>query len=128
VPLGLIYSIRVMLNKSNRLTKDKEFDNVFNPRFGRKKTSFDKIIGIKMVPNQINHSRFGILISVKVSKKAVIRNKIKRQIRDIISMQLDKIKQEYDCVIICLPEIAGKEHKEIEKSLIGHFKRIGIYK
>ncbi len=117
-----------MLKKINRLTKDKEFNNVFSPQTGWRKSSFDKIMGAKAVYNEMGYNRFGILISVKVSKKAVVRNKIKRQIREIISLQLDKMKHGYDCVIICLPEIKGKEYAEIEKSLIGQFKRMGVYK
>ena len=111
-----------MLPKINRLTKDKEFNNTFK----RGKSGFNKIIGVKAISNKLEYNRFGILISVKVSKKAVIRNKIKRQIREIINLQLDKMKQGYDCVIICLPAIIDKDYQEIEKSVIGQFKRLGL--
>lgn len=84
-------------------------------------------MGVKAVLNNMGHNRFGILISVKVSKKAVIRNKIKRQIRRVVSLRLDKMKQGYDCVIICLPAIIGKDYGEIEKSLAGHFKKLGLF-
>lgn len=117
-----------MLKKENRLTKDKEFNNVFKPQTGWRKSSFDKIMGVKAVLNKTGHNRFGILISVKVNKKAVIRNKIKRQIREIIKAQANKTKQGYDCVIICLPEITEKNYQEIEKSLGSHFKRLNLYK
>ncbi len=112
-----------MLNKINRLTKDKDFDNVFK----NGKSSYDKLIGVKAIQNQLENSRFGILISTKVSKKAVERNKIKRQIREIIRLQPDKIKFGYDIVIITLPAVLGKSYQEIKGSINCHFKRLGLY-
>ncbi|MCK4553470.1 ribonuclease P protein component [Candidatus Parcubacteria bacterium] len=112
-----------MLNKINRLTKDKDFDNIFK----NGKSSYDKLIGVKAIQNQLGNSRFGILVSAKVSKKAVERNKIKRQIREIIKLQLNKIKLGYDVVIITLPAILGKSYQEIERSVISHLKKLGLY-
>ena len=113
-----------MLSKINRLTKDKDFDNVFKSG----KSSYDKLIGVKAEQNQTENSRFGILVSAKVSKKAVERNKIKRQIREVIRLQLEQIKSGYDVVIITLPVILGKDYQEIERSVNGCFRRLGVYK
>lgn len=113
-----------MLKKINRLTKNKEFDYTFK----KGRSSYDKTVGIKAVENDLKINRFGILISVKVSKKAVIRNKIKRQIREVIRLEMDKLKSGYDCVIITLPGIISKEYGEIEQSIKGHFKKLGMYR
>lgn len=113
-----------MLKKIHRLTKDKDFDNIF--KNGR--SSYNKILGIKATASQQVDSRFGIVVSAKISKKAVERNKIKRQIREIIRARLDKIKSGYDIMIISLPDILGKNYQEIEESINRHFKRLGLYK
>lgn len=113
-----------MLKKINQLTQDKEFNNVFQN--GR--ANYDKIIGTKVIATKLGTSRFGILVSNKVSKKAVERNKIKRQIREIIRLQLNKLKSGYDCVIITLPPILDRKYQEIEKSINNHFKRLKLYK
>ncbi len=39
---------------------------------------------IRQLPNNFNYSRFGVVISKKVSASAVVRNKIKRIIFDFI--------------------------------------------
>lgn len=117
-----------MLKKINRLTKDKDFNNVFNPPTGGGRSGYDKTIGIKVASNNLEHNRFGILISTKVSKKAVERNKIKRQIRETIRLQQEKLKQGHDCVVICLPDIVGKTYKEIEGSINKQFKKLKLYK
>jgi len=112
-----------MLKKINILRKDKDFNNVFQGG----KASYDKIIGIKIIANQLKNSRFGILVGNKVSKKAVERNKIKRQIREIIRLQLDKIKPGFDVLVISLPAILGKDYQKIKQSLDGHFRKLGLY-
>ncbi len=117
-----------MLNKANRLTKDKEFSGVFKPERGKGRSSYDKLIGIKTAANNLHSIRFGILISTKISKKAVERNKIKRQIREIIRLQMGELKDGYDCVVITLPGIVGKTYGEIEKSVNVGFRRLKLYK
>ena len=111
------------LNKQNQLTKDKEFDNVFK----KGRSSYDFMMGVKSVLTDLPDSRFGILVSTKISKKAVDRNRIKRRIREVIGLKLDKIKPGYDIVIITLPPILKKEYQEIEKSLDCHFSRLRLF-
>lgn len=111
-----------MFSKQNRLTKKKDFDNVFK----KGRSSFDKIIGIKIVQNDFDFCRIGIMVSVKVDKRAVIRNKIKRQIRNITQKFLPDIKNGHDIVIIAQPFIAEKDFSEIEKSINKHFKKLKL--
>lgn len=56
-------------------------------------------------------SRFGFIISTKISKKAVIRNRIKRTMSDSIRKNIDKIKKGYDVVFLLKP-LAVKIDKE----------------
>lgn len=119
--------LKVMLKKINRLTKDRDFDNIFNPLAGKSRSSYDKITGIRAVANKTEYSRFGILVGVKISKKAVVRNKIKRQIREIIKENLKNIKSGYDYIIITQLAIKDKGYQKIEESICGNFKKLGLY-
>jgi len=112
-----------MFKKINRLTKDKEFANVF--KNGR--SSYDKIMGVKAVATELNYNRFGIMISNKVSKKAVERNKIKRQIREAIKAQVNKMKPGRDIVIIVFPEALGKKYQDFVVSIGNNFKKLRLY-
>ena len=112
-----------MFEKHKRITKNKEFDKVF--KTGR--SSYNQILGIKIIKNDLPYNRFGIIISNKVSKKAVVRNKTKRQLRAILKKH-SELKQGYDIIIIVLPEIIGKEYKEIEEAVIFNLKRLRLAK
>ena len=111
-----------MLPEKNRLSKKKDFDKVFK----KGKSSFDGLLGVKMLKNEQEFTRFGIIVSSKVSKKAVIRNKIKRRIRNIIAKNYINNADAKDVIIISLPKILGKKYNEIEKSLGAHFKKLKI--
>ncbi len=68
--------------------------------------------------NDLEHSRFGFVVSTKISKKAVERNKIRRQLQEIIRLNLEKIKQSVDVVVIAKHGIKGRQYQEIEKDLL----------
>ena len=111
-----------MLKKVNIITRKKEINKIFK----NGKSSFDKIIGIKSFDNDLKINRFVIIIGTKVSKKAVVRNKLKRIIRSILSSEKNKIKIKQDCVIIVLPEIIKNDYTEIKKSIIKHFNKLRL--
>ena len=113
-----------MLNKNNRISRNKDFDRVF--KLGR--SFYGKIIGLKAVDNNASFNRLGILISTKVSKKAVVRNRFKRQIRRIIQEQLANIKEGKDIIIIVFPEILDKKFQEIKDFLKIGLNRLNLYK
>ena len=113
-----------MLAKINRLTKDKDFDKTFK----KGRSSYDKTTGVKTITNNLEVNRFGVVVGIKVSKKAVERNKIKRQIREVVKLQAEKLKNGHDLVIITLPAILGKTYKEIEDSVNSNLKRLKLYK
>lgn len=104
--------------------RNKEFDRAF--KLGQ--SFYSQILGIKAVDNDLRFNRFGILISTKVSKKAVIRNKIKRQIRVIIHEEMLKIKPGKDIVIIVFPQILDKKFQEIRDFIILSLKKTRLYK
>ena len=112
-----------MLKKENRLTKDKEFDKVFKEGLA----SYDKMVGVRVLANSFQHIRIGVIVNSKVSKSSVVRNKIKRQLRDIFGKEIQKISLGFDIVVLALPEIYNKTSKEIEKSIKNQLKKLDIY-
>lgn len=104
--------------------KNKEFDRAFKAG----QSFYGKILGLKAVNNDLRLTRLGVLISTKVSKKAVVRNHFKRQIREVVKTELPKIKEGKDLVIIVFPEILDKKFEDIKFFLENAFKRLNLYK
>jgi ribonuclease P protein component len=113
-----------MLPHINRLTKKKEFDNVFKNGFG----TYNKAIGIKAINNNLGINRYGIIVSTKISKSAVIRNKIKRQIREIIKDEILKYNISKDYIIITLPPVKELNLIEVKKIIQQIFKKLANIK
>ena len=108
-----------MLPKINRLTKKKDFELVFKKGESIK----NDFLIFKILKNHLKESRFGFVVSKKVSNKATIRNKVKRRLRDVISGKLKEIGKSVDLIIITLPGIEKKEFSEIQEIIINYLKK-----
>lgn len=113
-----------MLPKKFRLAKKKDFEKIH--KFG--KFSGQDFLAIKTVKNNLNVSRFGFLIGLKISKKATVRNKVKRRLRETIRLRLDKIKPGFDVAVFARPEIVEKDYLEIDKTIDKVFKKARLFK
>ncbi|MBD3359435.1 MAG: ribonuclease P protein component [Candidatus Buchananbacteria bacterium] len=116
-----------MLEKKQRLTKKKEFEKITQ----RGKAYYSPILILKILKNDLSYSRFGLIVSNKVSKKASQRNLIKRRIREIIRLNLNRINAGYDILIIVSPKIIAQDKKvlkyqAIEKSLMTAFSKADL--
>ena len=133
-----------MLPVKNRLKKEKDFEKVFKTGKGFK----EKFLYLKIKKNNLGVSRFGFVISKKVSKKATSRNKLKRRLRELVKIKLPKIKKGIDGTIVVNPggEVSpardykdGKEtqskqtsnkvndFRELEKIINKLFEKAGLY-
>ncbi len=102
-----------MLPKENRLKKEKEFEAVF--KGGR--TLKGKSAFIRYLINGTDKTRIGFVVSKKISKLAVVRNKTKRRMREIVRLKKDKLKEGLSIVIVSLPSITKLTYKEIKEDL-----------
>jgi len=102
-----------MLPKINRIKKKKDFEAIF-----KKGASFkDGLFILRFIKNGSDKNRFGFIVSQKVSKKATVRNKVRRRLTEIIKAKREEIKNGTDLVLIALPGIEKKEFSEIKDKL-----------
>lgn len=67
--------------------------------------------------NDSDPSRFGFIISTKISKKAVIRNKLKRIMSDAVRLCLNRTKNGYDVLFLVKPHVLKTSRIELEKEV-----------
>jgi len=87
------------------LKKKKDFNKAY-----KGKTIAGKLIFLKAQKNNLNTPRFGFVVSSKISKKAVIRNRIKRKLREVVK----DFNKGFDIIITVRPEIIDKTYQEIK--------------
>ncbi|HLC89830.1 MAG TPA: ribonuclease P protein component [Patescibacteria group bacterium] len=85
-----------MLAKINRLKRDSDFKLI--RKLG--KTIFLPSLRLRYLATKQPMSRFAFTVSTKISKKATKRNQLKRQLSEIIRLNLKKIKPGYQVVIM----------------------------
>ena len=106
-----------MLPRQNRITKQKDFEKIFKKGAGLKEGCL--IFKFIITPNAV--SRFSFITSQKVSKSAVIRNKIRRRLRDLVKKEMPEIKKTVEGVFIAqsgLEKLGFEETKQLFKKII----------
>jgi ribonuclease P protein component len=111
-----------MFSKKNRLAKDRDVQRVM--RQGR--SFFDQsftIKGLQGVPT----SRFTVVVSTKVSKSAVRRNRIKRVVREYLRLHMADMPVA-DYMVIARAKVAGFTNAELLASIEGALLRNKLLK
>ncbi len=108
-----------MLPKKYSLSKKKDIQQVFQ----KGQIYFSSFFNVKFMPNQLKHSRFCFIVSTKISKKAVDRNKLKRRLKAIVYKNLSNFSQNYDIIILTKPAALTINFKQLEKNLLFLFKK-----
>lgn len=90
-----------MFSKKYKITQKKEFDLLY-----KKGTVFHSdYLKVFILPNNLNYSRFSIIVSKAISSKAVERNKVKRKLRNIFFNMDISLNTSIDTLIKTMPGI-----------------------
>ena len=107
------------MKKNEIIQKSSEFSEIINTATKIK----NKYLTIFYRKNS-TINRYGITVPTKLGN-AVIRNKNKRQIKNIIDKNKKNIKKSYDYVIILKSEIINLNYQAKEEELINLITKIG---
>ena len=89
-----------------------------------------QLFTVKYVTNSHRrHPRFSIVVSKKVIKSAVGRNRIRRRLYEYLRINMEKLSGVYDIVIICTSaELRTLPYAEIADQLDQLFVKAELYK
>jgi ribonuclease P protein component len=108
-----------LMVREDRLNKPEQFKAVYS----QGSTQVDRFLVLKSLPNHLEHYRFGVSINKRVGK-AVVRNRIKRKLREII--RLKALATGWDIVLIVRNPAAESDYKQLEKSVLSLLSRANI--
>jgi ribonuclease P protein component len=103
----------------NRIKKNVEFNEVIENGQVIKSDS----ITLYFQENKLGYARIGISIPKK-SGKAVVRNKMKRQIRAIIAKDVD-LSKSIDCILVARKAYDIEKFTKTESDIEYLFKKVG---
>ena len=108
-----------MLPRENRLVRKPDFEKVKEK--GEKFQS--NLFGLLVYSTSNKTSRFGFVISTKLSKKAVKRNRVKRVLREQVRLLLPRIKPGFDVVFLGKKALLESSYEEIGSEVKRLFKK-----
>lgn len=81
---------------------------------------------MKMRENALPHSRFGVVVGLKVHKKATKRNLLKRRIREILRKHLKSIVPGRDVMIMANPKSLEADFEDLEAQILSCLKKLKL--
>ncbi|WP_243292741.1 ribonuclease P protein component [Bacillus sp. FJAT-47783] len=112
------------MKKRNRIKKNDEFQKVF--KNGKSMANRQFVIYMLDQPEEVEF-RLGLSVSKKIGK-AVVRNQIKRYIRQVFLEEKENIIKGKDYIIIARKPAAEMNYHEVHKSLLHLFRKTNIYR
>jgi ribonuclease P protein component len=112
-----------MLPKENRLNIRTNFTQIKN--LG-KKVHDDALLVYFLKSNSESPSKFGISISKKVSKSAVVRNRLRRKVHRALHKYKSAIITGVDSIIIILKNFSEENNEDTESRINNLVKKAGL--
>lgn len=100
------------MKKINIIKENKDFSEILNKRRFIK----NKYYTIYYNDKKEAYYRFGLSVGKKISKKAVIRNKLKRRLKSIIDNNKNYYQKSQDYIIIMKEACLETSYNELEKA------------
>ena len=103
------------------LTKNHEFRRVYN----RGKTAGASTIALYVFPNRLGKNRLGITVTTKIGG-AVVRNRIRRRIKEIYRLSEGKLRPSFDVVIVARSRASTATYWQIRADFQRLAKKMGL--
>jgi ribonuclease P protein component len=117
-----------MLPKINRIRKQKDFEAIFK----NSKSFKNNLFIFKIAKNNLGLDRFGFIVSQKVSKKAVLRNNVRRRLAESVKSEINSTfknsqpREGVDVIFIALSGIEKREFVEIKEAVESVMVKFGL--
>ena len=99
---------RFSFPKSKRLVSNRQFKAVLDQR----QSVGDELLVLYLAANDCGHSRLGISVS-RLCGKAVVRNRLKRLLREAFRQSQEQIPADFDYVVMISPRWSKKRGESL---------------
>ncbi len=89
----------------------------FLKQSGRRIQTYNFLIHFKEAPVAATYSKVGLTVSTKIDKRAVVRNRIKRLIKEALIKLMPSVKMPIDIVVIARKNLSDNSLAEVVKEL-----------
>ena len=111
------------LNRVCTLKKNSEFRRLYS----RGKSAVNSYMVVYCRKNGGNINRVGYTVSVKLGH-AVVRNRVRRRLREIYRLNAPALKEGYDLVIVARARCVGAGYSAMEDAFLSGCRKLGLLK
>jgi len=102
-----------MLRKAQRLARSRDI-----ARVQRARSNKNAYFSVRTLPTTGRVSRATVVVAKSVSKKAVERNKLKRQVRAVLAETMPTLQSPVDILVSVKPPALSRSFSELKKALL----------
>ncbi|NEW07267.1 ribonuclease P protein component [Paenibacillus sp. SYP-B3998] len=112
------------MEKTYRLAKREDFNKVY--RYGKSMANHQFVLYYLAQP-KLEQFRLGVSVSKKIGN-AVVRNRLRRMMKEIIRLNKDNLTLHYDYILIARKPVAEMEYADMQKSIFHVIRKASLYK
>ena len=110
-----------MLKRINRLKKRYQFNYVYK---SGEHFSGEHMV-LYLVSSKTKNIKVGLAVTKKVGK-AVVRNRVRRQLREIIKKQVPSLKQNYNLIVVARDNITSASFENLTNEFLKLIKKANL--
>ena len=101
-------------------------NHVFRRIYRKGQSSVQSALVVYCQKNRQGKTRLGVTVSTKLGK-AVVRNRVRRRIREIFRLSQGKMKQGYDCIVVARTRAAHADYWELKRAFEKTCKKLDLW-
>ena len=99
----------------------------FRRMYSKGKSAVTPGVVVYFRPNRFGHNRIGVTVSTKVGK-AVVRNLVRRRLREICRLNQEKMLQGYDVIVIARVRTPEIPYRKLNGMFLRACGQLGLLK
>ena len=72
-----------------------------------------------------DHNRLGITVTAKLGK-AVVRNRVRRRLREIYRLNAGKLQQGYDIIVVARARSVNAQYSQLDNAYLAACRKLGL--
>ena len=97
----------------------------FRRLYAKGKSTASPYLVVYCRKNRLDHNRTGYTVSTKLGH-AVVRNRVRRRLREIVRLNAQSVKPGYDLVLVARSRAVGAEYKKLEQAYLTACRKLGL--
>ena len=97
----------------------------FRRLYAKGKSAVTPYLVVYTRPNRLGENRLGYTVSVKLGH-AVVRNRVRRRLREIYRLNAPQLRQGHDIVIVARSRAVGSEYRKLDAAFLRACESLGL--